>query len=359
LRALDIFVLLRFLTYFLGALVILVVLFVAVDVMTNLNRFGSSASVLFSYYIYYVPYVAQNMVPVAALLALVSLVAGFVRTSELVAMHSLGYSLPSALRSVIVFLILLVFFMVWVGDVIIPYAMEKRNYIFYIEMKKKPDSYAKTKTKNIWYRTKSSLINFENVLDENNVQGIHIYFLGPEWNLIRTIDAENLVLKSNVWTLKEVTDSQLLQDQGTFQITNHETLDIQALTELESMKLSGNAAATEYMSSSDLWKLIKQNEEISLDTNQLKIYFYSKFTFALSVLILPLLGLCTVSVNRRSGNMFLSGAIAVLLVFVYWMLYNSMLSFGRSGTLSPLFAAIFIPILASVCIFFAIRRVLN
>lgn len=356
-RTLDIFILLRFLIYFLGSLAVLVVLFVAVDIMTNLNRFGSSASVLMSYYVYYVPFVAYNMIPVSALLALVSLVSGLVRTSELVAMHSLGYSLQSILRYVLWFLFLMVFFLVWVGDVLIPYSMEKRNYIYYIEMKKAPSRYAKTKTKNIWYRTKSALINFENVLDENNIQGVRIYFLGSNWNLIRMIESKNLVFDENIWRLKDVKDSQLMGGTDSFVLTTHKELDIPALTELESMKMSGNA--TDYLSTKELLALIKKNEEISLDTNQLKMTLYSKYSFALSVLILPLLGLCTVSVNRRSGNMFLSGAIAVMLVFIYWMLYNSMLSFGKGGAIPPLFAALIIPLLAFIGIVFAIRRVLN
>lgn len=356
-RTLDLFILLRFLTYFLGALAVLVILFVAVDIMTNLNRFGTSASVLMSYYVYYVPFVAYNMIPVSALLALVSLVAGLVRTSELVAMHSLGYGLVSILRYVLITLGLMAVFLVWVGDVLIPYAMEKRNYIYYIEMKKKPGSYAKTKTKNIWYRTKSALINFENVLDENNIQGVRIFFLGTDWKLARMIEAQNLVFQDKMWMLKGVKDSQLLAEQGTFKLETHDELTIPALTELESMKMSGNA--TDYLSTKEILNLIKKNEEIALDTTQLKVTLYSKFTFALGVLILPLLGLCTVSVNRRSGNMFLSGAVAVLLVFVYWMLYNSMISFAKGGAVNPLLGVMIIPLLAILGIIFAIRRVLN
>ncbi len=310
-----------------------------------------------SYYVYYVPFVAYNMIPVSALLAVVSLVSGFVRTSELVALHSLGYSISSLLRSVFTVLILMVFFLVWVGDVLIPFAMEKRNYIYYIEMKKSPGRYAKTKTKNIWYRTKSALINFENVLDKNNVEGAHIYFFGSDWNLVRMVESKNLVFSQNMWKLKGVKDSQLIPAKETFSVTVHDQLDIPALTELESMKMSGNA--TDFLSTKELLNLIEKNEEISLDTSQLKVTLFSKYSFALSVLILPLLGLCTISVNRRSGNVFLSGATAVLLVFIYWMLYNSMLSFGKGGVINPLVAAMIIPLLASIGIAFAIRRILN
>lgn len=356
-RTLDIFILLRFTLYFVGSLAVLIVLFLAVDIMTNLNRFGSSASVLMSYYVYYLPFIAYNMIPVSALLALVSLVSGFVRTSELVALHSLGYSMTSLLRSVLALLVVMVLFLIWVGDVLIPFAMEKRNYIYYIEMKKSPGRYAKTKTKNIWYRTKSALINFENVLDKNNVQGAHIYFFGSDWNLVRMVESKSLVFNQNIWKLIDVKDSQLISEEGTFRVNVHKQLDIPALTELESMKMSGNA--TDFLSTKELLSLIRKNKEISLDTSQLKVTLFSKYSFALSVLILPLLGLCTISVNRRSGNMFLSGAIAVLLVFVYWMLYNSMLSFGKGGLINPFIAAMIIPILASMGIAFAIRRVLN
>ncbi len=297
------------------------------------------------------------MIPVSALLALVSLVSGLVRTSELVALNSLGYGLFSVLRWVLILLILLVGFLIWTGDVLIPFAMEKRNYIYYIEMKKQPGIYEKTKTKNIWYRTKSAIIHFENVLDESNVSGARIYFVSPEWKLIRLLEAKSLIFKGNIWKLKNVIDSQFIDDTEAFKVQSLDELEIQALTQLENMKMSGNA--TEYLSSKDLWQIIKRNQEIALDTTQLKVTLYSKFTFAISVLILPLLGLCTVNVNRRSGNAFLSGAVAVVIVFVYWMLYNSALSYGRAGVIPPLISVIIIPLIVLVAISFAIRRVLN
>lgn len=354
-RTIDLFILFRFLTYFLGSLAVLIILFLTVDFMSNLNRFGAGA--LISYYVYYIPFIAYNMIPVSALLALVALVSSLVRTSELVALHSLGYGMFSVLRWVLLFLVLLSFFLFWVGDVIIPIAMEKRNYIYYIKMKKSPGNYAKTKTKNIWYRTKGALINFENVLDENNVQGVRIYYVGPDWTLIRLVESKALIFGENVWQLKGVKDSQFIAKKQAFELTSHDELEIPALTELESMKMSGNA--TDFLNSKDLRTLIRKNEEVVLDTSQLKVTLFSKYTFALSALILPLLGLCTISVNRRSGNMFLSGGVAVLIVFIYWMFYNSFLSFGKAGAMNPMLAAAIVPILAILGISFAIRRVLN
>ncbi len=325
--------------------------------MTNLNRFGSSASVLASYYVYYIPFVAYNMIPVSALLALVSLVSGLVRTSELVALNSLGYNMFSILRWVFVCLAFMFVFLIWTSEVLLPFAMEKRNYIFYVEMKKRPEFYQKTKTKNIWYRTKSAIIHFENVLDEKNVAGVRIYFVGSDWKLLRLIEAKNLIFSGNVWSLKNVIESRFLDNSEAFQVKSYDLLELPALTDLENMKMSGNA--TDFLSSKDLWKIIKRNQEIQLDTTQLRITLYSKFTFALSVLILPLLGLCTVNTNRRSGNAFLSAAVSVVIVFFYWILYNSAMSYGRAGHLYPIISVLIIPLLVLIAIGFAIRRVKN
>ncbi len=335
----------------------LVILFLAVDVMSNINRFGTSASVLMTYYFFYIPFVAYSMIPVSALLAMVSLISGLVRTSELVAMHSMGYGMASVLRYVLIFLVIMTGFLVWMGDVIIPLAMEKRDYIFYFEMQKRPDKFTKNKTKNIWYRTKSAIIHFENILDGENISGVNIYFVRPEWGLLRLIEAKNLSFNDKFWFLKNVELTEFMPDQESFEVQHLKTLEIPSLTELESIKMSRDA--TDYLSSSELWSIIKKNTEGALDTAQFKVALYSKYSFALSVLILPLLGLCTVNVNRRSGNAFLSGAIAIGIVFVYWMLYNSALSYGRAGLLPPLLAAMLIPIIAFLAIIFAIRRVLN
>lgn len=297
------------------------------------------------------------MIPVSALMALIAVISGLVRTSELTAFHALGYGLPSVLRTVIIFLLGLIFMLVWMGDVVLPFAAEKRNYIYYVEMKKRPDKYAMTKTKNIWYRTKNAIIHFDTILDDNNINGVHIYYVNTNWKLVRMIEAKNLKLSKSVWELSGVRNSMVSGDQSSFVVSEEKSLEIPALTELESMKMSGEA--TDSLGIIELISLIKKNEEIYLDTNQLKVTLYSKFSFALTALILPLLGLCTVSTHRRSANMFLSGGIAVGLVFLYWVVYNGALSMGKAGVLNPALAALMVPIVVLVVIGFAIRRVLN
>ena len=356
-KTLDLFIFVRFLLLFTTGLTVLISLFLSIDIMTNLNRFDVSISVLIFYYIYYIPYIIYNMIPVSALVALIALVSTLVRTSELVAFNALGYSLLRVLRTVFCFIFGLFLFLIWSSDALIPHFMEKRNYIYFVEMKKRPDGYMKNKRKNIWYRTRESIIFFGQVLDNKNVEGVKIYFIDEQWNLNRFIEAETLSMKSSVWLLKQVKNSQMSLEQEIFQVSHYESLEIPALTELESMKMSGNA--TDYLSTSDLLSLIKKNKKIALDTSRLRVTLFSKYAFALTVIILPLLGLCTLSVHRRSGSSFLYPGGALFLVLFYWFLQSSILSYGKAGLISPFWAAFLLPLGSFICIFFAIRRVLN
>ena len=297
------------------------------------------------------------MIPVSALVALVALVSSLVKTSEWMAFNALGYSLFRILRTVFCFIFGLFLFLVWSSNALIPHFMEQRNYIYFVEMKKKPNRYMKNKRKNIWYRTQDAVIFFSHVLDNSNVEGVKIYFIDEHWNLNRFIEAETLSMKSSVWLLKQVKNSQISSQQNIFQVSRYESLEIPALTELESMKMSGNA--TDHLSTTDLLSLIQKNKKIALDTTRLRMTLFSKYAFALTVIILPLLGLCTISVRRRSGSSFLYLGIALFLVLSYWILYNLIISYGKAGLISPFWAAFLLPLGAFVCIFFAIRRVLN
>jgi lipopolysaccharide export system permease protein len=86
---------LRFLSFFLFSLIGVLILFVIVDLVENLDRFidaKAPGNVIILYYIYYIPYILALTMPAATLLASVFSVGSLARNNELVATKALGYS---------------------------------------------------------------------------------------------------------------------------------------------------------------------------------------------------------------------------------------------------------------------------
>lgn len=357
-KRIDTYILTSFLTYFAVSLCVLLVLFLSVDLMSSLNRFEVGGTILLSYYINYLPWIAYHMAPISALLAMVFLMTRLVKSSELTALFASGYGLFRIIGSVLVFLVFLTVGMFWFGDQVMPTAMDKRYYIYYVEMKKDPNRYSKTRQKNIWYKTEDAIIHFNEILSPNNVAGVQLFFIDPEsWRLQSHYEAKNLTLKDGVWVLTDGQKSQYDKTSEKFRVSDFKEAVLPAVTQVEDMQVSGEA--TENLSLKDLRHLIRQNERIGLQNHDIKVIYWSKFSFALTALILPLLGLSMTSVDRRGGNAFLGASIGGFMVLAYWILYSSTLSIGKAGFIPPFAAAFMVPMLGFILIAALIQRVLK
>lgn len=334
------------------------VLFLSVDLMSSLNRFEVGGTVLLSYYINYLPWIGYHMAPISALLAMVFLMTRLVKSSELTALFAAGYGLFRILGSVLVFLIFMTIGLFWFGDQVMPSAMDKRYYLYYVEMKKDPNRYSKTRQKNIWYKTEDAFIHFNEILSPKNVAGVQLFFVNPDqWQLQSHYEAQTLTLNDGIWVLQNGAKSEYDQKTDKFQVSHFKEVVLPAITQVENMQISGEA--TENLSIKDLWSLIQQNARIGLQNHDLKVTLWSKFSFALTVLILPLLGLALTSVDRRGGNAFLSASIGGFMVLAYWILYSSALSIGKAGFIPPFIAAFSVPLLGFLLITVLIQRVLK
>ena len=103
-RILPAYIRSRFLGLFFFCLLSVIVLFLVVDLVENVDRFIDKKvpqKVIFLYYIYYVPYILVLTMPVATLLATVFSVGNFARHNEIIAMKSLGYSLYRMMRTLL------------------------------------------------------------------------------------------------------------------------------------------------------------------------------------------------------------------------------------------------------------------
>lgn len=94
----------RFMGLFLFSLLSVIVVYLIVDLVENLDQFIDREvpqKVIILYYLYYIPYVTVLTMPVATLMATIFSVGSFARHNEMVAMKSLGYSLYRVMGSLL------------------------------------------------------------------------------------------------------------------------------------------------------------------------------------------------------------------------------------------------------------------
>jgi lipopolysaccharide export system permease protein len=306
--------------------------------MSSYARYDVSIDILLKYYGYSLPGIMYQMIPVGCLVATVFTLSSLNKTQELTALFSLGMSLARVSAPMLSWIAIISVFSFWLGDRILPEFTKKKNYIYYVDLKKRPGLYSTVNKNKIWYRSKNTLFNIQTLnTEDKTASGMTLYFFDNNWSLIQLIKAKTVVLEKTKWRLQQGTVT-LFSSDFDFPVTQKfQKKDIvmgEDVSDLEESATTGDV-----MSLGQLRKFIKKNKEAGLDTLRYEVDFHGKYGFAFAAFVMSLLAI-PFSVNRqRSGGAFVGVGICLGLAFMYWLFYSSSITMGKHGLIPPILAA--------------------
>ncbi len=325
--------------YFIGALLVFVTIFSAVDAMSMMvNYKGVDTSALLRYYAYAFPDGIEKMLPVACLMGTVLTLSTLNKANELVALHAAGMSLLRIATPLLIAVILVSGLFYFIGDRIGPSMTRQKNYIFYHEIKKMPGMYSVVKTDRIWYRSKNSIFNIKTLNPEaSKAQGLTLYLFSEAWDLLQMMTAQEVEIKGKQWNLTNGSVTLFAADSS-FPLTS--AFKQKSITMSEDSKdLTSTGQTSDMLSQNELSQFISKNKEAGLDTTHYEVDYHAKFAFSFAGIVMCLLGI-PFSVSRsRTGGTFINIGICMALVFVYWVLYSSSLTLGGHGYFPAVIAA--------------------
>lgn len=344
-----------FVVYFLGALAVFVTLFIAVDFLTAMNRFDVSTEVLFNYYRYGLPSVIYQMIPIACMVGTVFTLSSLNNHNELTVLFSCGMSLWRISLPIMALVALISCFSYWLSDRVLPSLAQKKNYIYYVEIKKKPSLYSTVKTDKIWYRSKNVLFNIQTLLAEaKKAQGISLYYFDNAWKLIQVIKAEEVQLNGQEWKLKRGSVTVFAQETS-FPLTKIFTEKTVQMDE-DVGDISSTGSSADILSVNQLSNFIKKNKDAGLDTTRYEMDLYTKYSFVVSGFVMSLIGIPFSLVRPRSGGRLLSTGICIGIIFLYWTLYNSFITMGNLSYFPSIVSAWLPNVLTGIIAFIFLLR---
>lgn len=331
-----------FITYFVGGLLVFVTLYLAMNFMTfAFMNSGAEAGMgtLLRYYSYLAPEIIYQMIPVACLMSTLFTLSTLQRSNELVALLSMGMSLFRICIPILSIVLIISLGTFWLSDRVLPRLAQKKNYVLFVEIRKKPGLYSTVKTNKIWYRTENVLFNIKTLnADQAKAQGLTLYYFDANWDLIQLITAQDVDMKPGAWELQKGTVT-LFTKESSFPLTkSFTTKEINMNEDVSDLKSSANSS--EVMSLGELNKFIRRNKDAGLDTVRYEVDYHSKFGFAFAAFVMSVMGIpFSISRKPRSGGFFMNVGVCLLLAFLYWSLYSSALTLGSHGQLPALLAA--------------------
>lgn len=328
-----------FLGYFIAGLVVFATLFLAVDFLSfAVKNSDVSTQILLKYYAYYTPGIVYQMLPVGALVATVFTISSLNKSNELTALFSLGTSLARVSAPILILIGIISVLAFWMSDRVLPRFAQKKNYVYYVDIKKRPGLYSTVNTNRIWYRSENVLFNIKTLNTEAaKAQGLTLYYFDAAWNLIQMVTAKSMEIKGNIWELKDGTLT-LFAPENSFPLTkSFETKQVTMNEDMADLTSTGNSS--DIMSLGELSRFINRNKEAGLDTLRYEVDYHAKFGFALAAFVMSLLSIPFSVSRQRSGGAFVNIGMCLGLAFFYWVLLSSSITLGRHAYLPPILAA--------------------
>lgn len=335
-----------FLGFFLGGLIVFVVLFVTVDFMTNISKYNAPSSAVIQYYLLFLPDTMYKMLPVACLMGTIFTLSTLSRNNELVALFSSGMSLARVSLPILVLVVTISSISFWLNDRLGPIVNQKKNYTYYIEITKEPTKYSTVKADKIWYRSGNVLFNIKTLQAEKaTAQGLTMYYFNGAWDLIQMITADRVSLQGKTWDLTDGTVT-LFTKESNVPMTQAFKRKTIAVSE-ETSDIQKSSATTDTLNLSELKRYITRNKEAGLDTLDFEVEYQAKFSFAFAAFVMSFLGIPFSVSRQRAGGAAFNVGVTILLAFGYWAAYSSGITLGRHGAMPPVIA-VWLPNLAMV-----------
>ena len=183
---------------------VVLLLFISIDYLSNLDRFISAGLPLSRGLIYVLlklPYMTVLLTPVGTLLSVIIVFGMMNKNRELLALKSSGVSILTLLKPFLLIGMVLSFFLFVIAEEIVPVAMMQARYLKTTEIKKR--AMVTSKEKNIWIKGDRRIthIKYYNSASQT-IFGITQTFFNNQFDLIQRIDAENGNFSDGTWELR-------------------------------------------------------------------------------------------------------------------------------------------------------------
>jgi lipopolysaccharide export system permease protein len=313
--------------------------YLVIDLIEKIPRFlraGGGAGDIVLYFIWKLPEMVSRTATFSILMATLLTLGVLSRDSEIIALRSCGVSLlrislPMLTLGFIASILLLVN-----AELILPYSYARTELIDRVKIKKKSDRVT-FKRNNIWFRSDSMILQAH--LFEPKTQtlsGVVVWSVDGSMNPVSRVDADTAVYRDGQWMLNSTTSRSFRTPAGYVpQIA--QTLPLDLNLKVEDLRVLDTDA--DNMSIRTLKEYADNLKRGGYQAYRYLTLMHTKIASPFAALIMVLLGIPFALRNSRSGGIAIGIGTSIGIGFAYFVVNAVLLSYGRSGVLTPVVAA--------------------
>ncbi len=276
-------------------------------------------------------------IPIASLIASVTVMVLLTRTGETTAMRAVGMSpfrIAAPLAAGGMILSLLSF---GLGEFVIPYTARRSHYIKQVIIEGEEAGLSEGA---YWIRTPRLTLNFKAYhLNSQTLEKVKLLFLSPHtFAPQKVVHAKTGMFweTHNAWLLQNVSVVNLDDDKIIIKTMNYQFLMVNL--PLEPQKLKFDRRAPYELSLNEVVDIIETGHQANGDILSYRIAWHMKFAYPLAAFLISFLGLRFGYRIERTSETIKGMFLALVIAMSYWFTLSVTKAYCTTGNLHPIFA---------------------
>jgi len=314
-------------------------IYLVIDLIEKIPRFlraGGVAGDIVQYFIWKLPEIISRTATFSILMATLLTLGLLSRDSEIIALRSCGVSLlrislPMLFLGFVASILLLIN-----AELVLPHSYARTELIDRVKIKKKGESVT-FKRNNIWFRSKSMILQAR-MFEPNTrtLSGVVVWSVDGSMNPVARIDADTAVYKDGHWGLNSATSRNFETSTG-HAPQFAQTMPLDLGLKVEDLQVLD--ADADNMSIRSLKEYAENLRRGGYQAYRYLTLMHTKIASPFAAMIMVLLGIPFALRNSRSGGIDMGIGASIGIGFAYFIVNAILLSYGRSGVLTPIAAA--------------------
>ena len=320
-----------------------------IDQLEDAGRGNYDAVTAIKYVFLTMPRIAYESIAVAAVIGSVSVLGIMAYNSELIVIRTTGgMSAPRLSYSLLKGALIIVIFMVLLGEFIAPFCEQTAQHLRSVAIS---EQISLKSRHGFWSRDGSSYINIRKLLPGDRLEDIYIYEFDDR-KLRVTTYAKSASFRDGKWILEDITQSILGEDH-----VSERNLELAAWESLLKPRMINLVTVRpQYLTVMGLYKYIRYLNENDQNSMEYELAFWSKVINPITVLVMVLIAVPLVkNISRTvsvSQHIFIGSTIGIS----FYILNQLSGQFGIVYSINPFVSAVFPTFLAGVVVLYLIFR---
>jgi len=322
------------------SLVTFVSLFIIVDFFEKIDRLVRAhlgAGALLESLILKLPFAIGQVLPAAVLLGVMLTFGLMSRSHETMAIRTSGLNILSLVRPTIIYSGVVALLLLALNLYLIPWSQGRLDVFWQTQVDKKPPRNLHN-LEHFWYKGDQAIYNIVMFRkDIQTLEGVKIYLFDRQFHLVQIIAAARAQWQEDHWQFSE--GYVQFFDPATGAVTGEKFQQRDLVLTEHPKDFADLEKKVAEMDVDELYRYTARLERDGYKSTPYRVDLYSRFSLALTPLILVILGL---GLALRHEQIHLTSMVAVGLglMFVYWLFFGFCASFGQAGSLPALLAVI-------------------